>query len=169
MFGDDFLKQIILFVLMLTTAAFGVIRAQTDKPETDFTEIYVVDSELMRLIPVTEQLIKGDAEFMAQQSLRRLIEGYDDNRKIRRLIPDKPGCVSLKLDGRTALVNLKTKYFKNSVTSRDIEKLFVYQLVNTVTAVEGIDAVKFTLDGSPSKKLAGFLDMRDLFVPDYLV
>lgn len=164
-----FLKQIILFALMLVTALYGVIRAQSDKPELDSTEIYVVDSELMRLIPVTEQLIKGDTEFMAQQTLRRLIQGYDDNKKIRRLIPDKSGCISLKLDGQVACVDIKTKYLGDNLTSRDIEKLFVYQVVNTVTAVDGIDAVKFTLDGSPAKKLAGFLDMRNLFVPDYLV
>ena len=163
------MKQIILFVLMLTTAVLGVIKARSDKPEITYTEIYVVDSELTRLIPITERLIKGDAEFMAQQTLRRLIEGYDNNKKIRRIIPDKPGCVSLALDGHVACVNIKTKYVTDKLTSRDIEKLFVYQIVNTVTAIDGIDAVKFTLDGSSAKKLAGFLDMRNLYFPDYLV
>ncbi|MDO5396426.1 MAG: GerMN domain-containing protein [bacterium] len=163
------MKRIILFTAMLITAVFGIVRAQADRPELASAEIYVVDSELMRLIPVTEQLIKGDGEFMAQQAVRRLIRGYDSNRKIRRLIPERGDCISLKLNDRIACINLKTKYLKDELTSRDLEKLFVYQVVNTVTAVPGIDAVKFTLDGCQTKKLAGYLDMRDVFVPDYLI
>lgn len=163
------MKRIILFTILLMTAVFGIVRAQTDKPELTDTEIYVVDSELMRLIPITEQLIKGDTEFMAQQAVRRLIRGYDGNRKIRRLIPEISGCMSLRLDGETACINIKTKYIKEKLTNRDLEKLFVYQLVNTVSSIPGIDVVKFTLDGCRAKELSGFLDMREVFYPDYLV
>lgn len=163
------MKQIIMFILLLSTAVTSFFFGRADKPQLTDIPVYVVDAQLMRLIPVAEPVIEGDTEFMAQQVMRRLISGHDKNRKIRRIIPDSGACMSLKVRDKVANINIKTKYFKNCLTSRDIEKLCVYQIVNSITEVEGIEAVKFTIDGKSTKKLAGYLDMRDLFVPDYLM
>lgn len=163
------LKQILLFILLLSTAAISLFFGRADKPQLTDVPVYVVDAQLMRLIPVSEPVIEGDSEFMAKQVVRRLIRGHDKNRKIRRLVPENGGCMSIKVRDKVANINIKSKYFKDCLTSRDIEKLCVYQIVNSVTEIEGIEAVKFTIDGRSTKKLAGYIDMRDLFVPDYLV
>lgn len=163
------MKQIIMFILLLSTAVTSFFFGCADNPQLTEVPVYVVDMQLMRLIPISEPIIDGDAEFMAQQVIRRLISGHDKNRKIRRLIPENGGCMSLKVTDKVANINIKAKYFKDILTSRDIEKLCVYQIVNSVTEIEGIEAVRFTIDGRSTKKLAGYLDMRDLFVPDYLI
>ena len=53
--------------------------------------------------------------------------------------------------------------------NRDLEYLFVYQIVNSLTSIEGIDAVNFKIDGKIQKKFKGFVDMREVFVPDYFM
>lgn len=162
------MSKLIAFVLMLCVSVFAVVRGSADKPDYVETEIYIVDGGLMRLIPISEQILEGDREFMAKQCLRRLIRGYDKNKKIRRLIPADYSCMSLKLNRETAYINIKTKYFEGVITNRDIERLLVYQIVNTITAVDGIDTVKFTLDGKSSKRWGGYLDLRNVFFPEQL-
>ena len=47
--------------------------------------------------------------------------------------------------------------------------LIVYQIVNSLTSIDGIDNVRFTVDGKVKKEYAGFIDMRETFIPDYFV
>ena len=55
-------------------------------------------------------------------------------------------------------------YNEKSVNyNRDIEKLFIYQIVNTLTSIKGIRFVKFTIDGVIHKDFIGFYDMRDTY------
>ena len=57
---------------------------------------------------------------------------------------------------------------KDEITvSRDIEKLFIYQVVNTLTSIKGIRFVKFTIDGEIHKNFLGFYDMRDVYSYTY--
>ncbi len=158
----------IAFILMLCISLFTFVKGSAEKPEYIDTPIYIVDAGLMRLIPVSEQIAEGDTEFKARQCLRRLIKGYDKNKKIRRLIPDEYSCMSVNVERETAYINIKSKYFEGVITSRDIERLLVYQIVNTITAVEGIDTVKFTVDGKSIKKWGGYLDLRNVFFPELI-
>lgn len=66
-------------------------------------------------------------------------------------------------------MDIRTKYFKPMPQSRELEKLLVYQLVNSLTSIEGIEYVQFTVDGDTKKGFAGFVDMREIFVADYLI
>ena len=47
--------------------------------------------------------------------------------------------------------------------SRDIEKLFIYQIVDTLTGIKGIRFVKFTVDGVVKKDFMGYYDMRETY------
>ena len=42
-------------------------------------------------------------------------------------------------------------------------------IVNSLTSIDGIVKVKFTIDGKPQKNFKGFIDMREAFIPDYYV
>ena len=47
--------------------------------------------------------------------------------------------------------------------------LMVYSIVNSLTEIDGIVNVRFTIDGRVQKDFVGYLDMRETFIPDYFV
>ena len=47
--------------------------------------------------------------------------------------------------------------------------MMVYSIVNSLTNIDGIVNVRFTVDGERQKDFLGFVDMRETFIPDYCV
>ena len=162
-------KRVFLFFVLLAAAVYSIFAAHRDLPEMTVIDEYVVDSELMHLLPLRVSVMKGDASVMAEQALRLISAGHDTNRKIRRLAPENGRSMSVSVSGSVASVDLRSAYFANRFSNRDTERLFVYQVVNTLTSIDGIDRVSFTIDSEKQKRLAGFVDMREVFVPDYFV
>lgn len=159
----------IAFVLILVMG-FGVMVLSRDK-KAEMTEIqmYFVDAEMMRLIPIKTMIPKADAERMAKTVLDELVEGRDDNPKIRRLIPNINGCMSVKVVKNIAYVDMTEEMVNVHPDGRDIELLTVYSIVNSLTCIDGIAGVRFTIEGKAQKDFKGYLDMRETFIPDYFV
>lgn len=131
------------------------------------TRIFFVDAQLNRLIAYDRDIAEGDAETMTKSALDVLVTGEDDNDKIRRLIPNDKGALNVNVSGDIAYVDISMRIKDNMPNSRDIEKLFIYQLVNTLTSVKGIRFVKFTIDGAVQKEFMGFYDMREVYKYNY--
>lgn len=163
------MKHLTVFTVALIIAVIAIISGNGGDTEYVAAQIYVVDASLIRLISLDCDLVENDTSVMASEMITRLIDGFDSNRKIRRIMPEKRRAMSVKVEGRTAIVNLRTKYFERLPQNKEFEQLFVYQTVNSLTSIDGIDYVRFTVDGKVRKEFAGFLDMREIFSPDYLV
>lgn len=135
-------------------------------PKTS-SKIYFVDAQLNRLV-VYERDITGDnAEKMAKSAVEVLKTGEDGNKNIRRLIPKDDRCIAVKVRDSIAYINVSSNVKNDLSISRDIEKLFIYQLVNTLTEIKGIRFVKFTIDGKNQKDFMGFYDMREVYKYKY--
>ena len=106
---------------------------------------------------------------MAQRVADELVKGRDDNPKIRRLIPDVRGALKVKVVNDCAYVDINGEVKKKHPEGRDLELLTVYQIVNSLTELDGIRTVRFTVDGEVTRDFMGFIDMRETFVPDYFV
>ncbi len=132
-------------------------------------EIYYVDNDMLRLIPVEVPVKKQSAQKDAEFVLDKLIEGDDTNPKVRRLIPKEKGCVTVQVENDTAIVNFSQTMLDAPFEGRDLEVLAVYQIVNSMTSVEGITTVKFTINGERQADFKGFLDMKETFIPDYML
>ncbi len=132
-------------------------------------EIYYVDHTMLRLIPIDIDLGYTTVNLGAKKMLNKLIEGQDENRKILRVIPDIKNCMSVNIKDRTAYVNLKKELLDNLSDNRNHELLFLYQIVNSLTSIEGIDTVKFLIDGEDKKEFIAGIDMREYFIPDYYI
>ena len=67
-----------------------------------------------------------------------------------------------------AYVNLSA-HFKEVCAglSKKSEMLLVYSIVNTITAMDGINRVQFTVEGKQTDKLAGYLYLSDPFLRNY--
>lgn len=153
----------VLFLLMLITSVVFIVVGCKEEGEFETGKIYVIDSEMMHLIPIDINIRKTGIEDQAEFMLSSIIKGYDHNPKIRRLVPDIKGCMSVKVNNKTAIVDIKNKMIKNHPKGRDLEQLTVYSIVNTLTSLDEIDNVRFTINGKVKKDFMGYLDMRNSF------
>ena len=138
-----------------------------NKNELSVTDVYYVDSDMLRLVSVSTPCDGNTPQKQAEEVIDKLILGKDHNKKIKRMIPDTEGCITVKVMGNTAYVDIKGK--ENFPDGRIAEELVVYQIVNSLTSIDGIVKVKFTFEGKTEKEFKGFIDMRETFIPDYYV
>ncbi len=159
----------IAFFSLLALSAGAIVFAAGFRANTIQTKIYFVDAEMLRLIPIEVTIPDMPAEKTAQRVLNELIEGRDDNDKIRRLIPKIKHCMTVRVERGIAYVNLSGDMAEKIPDGRDLELLTVYSIVNSLTEIDGIVNVRFTIDGKPQKEFKGWLDMRETFIPDYFM
>ena len=133
------------------------------------TEIYYIDSEMLRLVSVDFDESESTVQKQAEAVINGLIEGADYNVKIRRMIPKISDCLSVRVKENKAYVDISGDSIEHFPDGRVAENLIVYQIVNSLTSIDGIDAVRFTIDGMVQKKFKGFIDMRETFIPDYYI
>ena len=162
------MKKIItsLSIIALAIVLCGNIFIKRDIKNID-AQIYYVDHSMLRLIPINVNLGKTSTKVAAEEMLKKLIEGRDENSKILRVIPDIDNCMSVKIKNNTAIVDIKNKFIKNKPENKIHGLLAVYSIVNSLTSIEGIDTVKFHIDGKEDKGFVSGLDMRETFIPDY--
>ena len=152
-----FIILIVFILVMLAAVSFGRER------EYDSVRIYFVDAQIMKLIGIDTQVKKGDAESVANEVVDAIIEGHDDNKKIRRVLPKIKNGMEVKVNDGVAYVDIKDEIAQQLEKSREIERLAIYSVVNSLTSIDGIEAVSFSVNGIPQKDYAGFFDMRCTF------
>lgn len=158
------MRKLVFFMIILAGATLFVVSCSRseDVPRAN-AEIYFVDARLNRLLPYTDSIIDAEPEDMARDALNKLIAGRDSSDNIRRIIPNIKDSVTVRVKDNVAYVDITSDIKKEMHYSRDIEKLFVYQIVNTLTSIKGIRFVRFTVDGAIHKEFLGFYDMRDVY------
>lgn len=166
--GGIVVKRIVFFMIMLIGIIAFVVSCKNEEKvlKTDIN-VYYVDAELNRLLPYEKEIIDADSHCMAQAAIELLAQGWDENEKIRRLIPKKSECISVKVRNDIAYVDINPAIKEELPQNRDIERMFLYQIVNTLTEIKGIRFVKFTLDGEIRKNFMGFFDMRETYKHKY--
>lgn len=160
-------RLVFLFIILSGGVFFAISCAGRDDVPVSPARIYYVDSGINMLLPYETELVEASAQYRAQSLIDKLIEGQDDNDKIRRIIPKEKGCITCRVDGMTAYVDVKSSIRKKLTDSRDIERLFIYQITDTLTSVKGIRYVRFTVDGEVHKNFMGYYDMRETYTFSY--
>ena len=155
--------SILLLCLLTGFFIFANGQAQTDMEEC---RIYFVDRRLHRLIPLPFSPLRTP-EKTAKEMVSVIIKGKDNNPEVLRLFPNIKDSISVKISSNTACVNLSGELSKHINKNAETERLCIYQIVNSLTSVEGIDYVRFTIDNEIKKDFLGFLDMREIFTADY--
>jgi len=153
----------------------GVITVMLFMPEKEASEqmdkvnLYFVDRQMMRLVSIDYYISEGTVQQEAESVLRELIRGRDRSDVVRRMLPSSPDAASVMVSGEVAYVDISMKYFDFYEKGRHQEELVVYQIVNSLSSVDGISRVKFLFDGKEKKSFLSDTDMREAFVPDYCV
>ena len=158
------MRKFVFFMIIVTGAVlFAVACANRDNVPTVETDLYFVDARLNRLLPYTDTIIDAQPQDMAQDALNKLIAGRDDSESVRRIIPDLEESLTVRIKDNVAYVDISSDIKKEMYYSRDIERLFIYQIVNSLTSIKSIRFVKFTIDGAIHKDFLGFYDMREVY------
>ena len=165
----DTLIKHISFALIIAAAVSAFFMARIVRAEPFVTKVYFVDTQMMRLIPVKTSMPRTSIQKTAQYVLDALIEGHDDNPKIRRLIPNEKGCMTVCVKNEIAYVDIKSSMKDAHPDGRELEILTVYSIVNSLAELDGIKNVRFTIDGALERDFMGYIDMRETFTPDYFV
>lgn len=164
------MKNRFAFILVcIILAGFFIFKPELVLPTNKNTEpchIYFVDRQLHRLIPTTFAPEKT-TEKTVYKIISELISGRDENSAILRIIPKSENGISAKVVGDTVYVNLSSELSDSVTKNAETEKLFIYQIVYSLTSINGIDYVRFTIDSESRKYFLGFLDMREIFTANY--
>lgn len=168
MSGGLHMKKIVFstLIMLLAVVLCGSILIKRDIKNIN-AKIYYIDHSMLRLVPIDINMGKISKERAAKLMIEKLIEGKDENPKILRVIPDEKKCISVEVRDRTANVNFKKSFIKNKPANKTHGILMIYSIVNSLTSIDGIDTVKFYVDGKAEKNFISGLDMREVFIPDY--
>jgi germination protein M len=87
----------------------------------------------------------------------------------KRIIPENTGLIGLRVEGNVALVNLSQDFEKTKNNAQRL--LSIYSLVNTLCLIEGINAVKISVNGRgikyrSSDEEIGELSMNNVITAD---
>jgi spore germination protein GerM len=162
------LKKII-FLLILVLGFSTVFFSSNQRQVMVGVKLYFVDSEMLRLLPVEIYISDTTPQKKAQAVLDELIRGRDDNPKIRRTIPNIKNGMTVKVENNTAYVDISKKMVETHPEGRELELLTIYSIVNSLTGIEGISTVRFTINHEIAKDFMGYVDMRETFIPDYFM
>ena len=161
-------KFIIIYLLYLSIiTGYIFINIYTPQKDTVSTQVYYIDSDMLRLVPTDLTVAEKKPQKQAEIIISKLIDGKDNVKKIKRMIPKNPACMSVQVNFNTAIVDIKKA--EEFPDGRVAEGLVVYQIVNSLTSIEGIDEVKFTINGETSRDFKGFMDMRETYIADLYV
>lgn len=158
----------IILVLFFCTSCTQDKSVFSRKNNIETAQIYCVDSDLYKLIPYDVDIESKNTQQAAQMVVDKLVYGMQYE-KIRHTIPCVDKGVTVRVEGDTAYVNLSEEMVETHPNDMDSEYLTVYSIVNSLASLDGVTAIKFTIDGKEKKDFKGFLDMRETFLPDYMV
>ena len=156
-------KVVFVFIFVCFGICVAAACSRSDKLPQVPAKLFFVDAELNRLLPYEDELPSADAEYMARVALSKLAEGHPENDKIRQIIPTDKRSMSVSVKDNVAYVDLSSRIRELIPDSRDIERLFIYQIVDTLTSIKGIRYVRFTIDDEIHKDLLGYYDMRETY------
>ena len=136
-------------------------RSQQGNKGTEVTapiKVYFASADLSKLVGENRSLSgSGDP---AAQAVNMLIAG-PSSKDLRPTIPAGTRLLGVEITGKVAYVDFSKEFVDNHPGGSAAEIATVYSIVNTLTALEGIDKVAFKVEGKPLALLKGHLDLTE--------
>ncbi len=160
-------RNLIIFCLCITAVIFFAKNYGQAIQNSESVSIYHIDRKLFRLVPVDYIPKSRSSTAIAREIIQEILEKGEKNPEILTLLSNATDKISVKIEKDTAYVDLTPTISDFSHKNAETEKLLVYQMVNSLSSIEGVEKVEFTLSGKKEDRFLGFLDMRDIFTPEY--
>lgn len=119
--------------------------------------LYFSDDEAMYLHKEEVKLDKITPNLL----MEKLKEGPKQKHNLSVIPKDLD--IKVKLNGKTAYVNLPKNISKKLTLGSAVETMFVYSIVNTLTLNKdlGIEQVKFLIDGKETDSITGHMEISE--------
>lgn len=162
-------KICFIFVILIFVQIMSVNSEHSENKEDISIKIYYIDHSMLRLIPIEYEIGNVTKKEAVNIVSKKIVNGLDSNKKIMRIIPKDNKGIKVKVENNTAYVDLRDSVIKEITKNKTHNILAIYQIVNSLTSIDGIDNVKFTFDGKVTKGNIPRIDMREAIFPDYYI
>jgi germination protein M len=99
---------------------------------------------------------KKNASSLASAIINELIKGPSNETTHKRTIPAEAKLRSpVGINGKVATVDMSKEFKTKHPGGKDAEKMTIYSIVNSLTELEEIEKVKFTIEGKSQKEFMG--------------
>lgn len=101
---------------------------------------------------------------LASIIVRELIKGPSDETSFKRTIPAEAKLrTPVSISDKVATVDMSKEFKTKHPGGKDAEKMTIYSIVNSLTELEGIEKVKFTIAGKSQKEYMGNFQFNTMF------
>ncbi len=107
---------------------------------------------------------KRSTSHLASVIVRELIKGPSDETAFKRTVPAEAKLrTPVSISGKVATVDMSKEFKTKHSGGKDAEKMTIYSVVNSLTELEDIQKVKFTIAGKVQKEFMGNFQFDLLF------
>lgn len=107
---------------------------------------------------------KKSTSNLASIIIRELIKGPSDETAFKRTIPTEAKLrTPVSISDKIATVDMSKEFKTKHAGGKDAEKMTIYSIVNSLTELDGIQKVKFTIAGKSQKEYMGSFKFDSLF------
>lgn len=147
---------IILIVLIFAVYAVYYFISQTDLLVKEKTINLYFSTEDAMYLESEERTIKGKNLYI--EALNSVIDGPSES-ELSKTIPTGVEILDVSKNNDILQVNFSEELVKNHWGGSTGERITVYSIVYTLTQFEGIDRVKFLIEGKEVDTLVGHMDL----------
>lgn len=140
------MKKKIISLVILLAILFSLVGCKDSKDKSEY-QIYYLNIEVSRIVPESCDLSDKGADISQKvQMLLEQMQSTPDDSKLRRTIPDSVKVLSHKENANCVIVDFSEGYNDMS----NIEEVLVRAaVVRTLTQLDQVDSVSFTVNSSP--------------------
>lgn len=154
----------------VTAAVIGVVvilwLSGRPAKETMEIDVYFSDEEGLYLKAEKRSVRKGPVAAEARDALEELVEG-PESASFAATLPHGTKLLGLRVEGKTATVDLSREVIENHPGGSSAEIQTVYSIVNTLALnFPEIEDVRILVEGSKADTIAGHIDVTMPLGPD---
>lgn len=107
---------------------------------------------------------KKSTSSLASAIVNELIKGPSSDTVSKRTVPAEAKLrTPVSINGKVATVDMSKEFKTKHSGGKDAEKMTIYSIVNSLTELEDIEKVKFTIDGKVQKEYMGNFKFDAMF------
>ncbi len=119
--------------------------------------LYYSDRSMRYLLSTSRQVESGQSDHLPDYVVSCLIAGPSDD-AMQSVMPDGTQLLSSTVSDGVCTLNFNQAFYDNRPESEAEERVLIYSIVNSVTQLSGIQAVRFEIEGE-TVELYRYLDL----------
>lgn len=131
-----------------SAADFAEFDYASNAVEADL-RLYYSDRSQRYLLSTTVQVETDSGDHLPEYVVNRLIDGPQDE-AMADVFPEGTKLLDCGVEDGVCTLNFDQAFFDGRPTSETAERVLIYSIVNSVTGISGIHAVRFEIEGEPA-------------------